>query len=404
MGAWMDQARALLHTVFASRYAVPAVCIALAVATMVHSSVLLAGSPHAAVIGPFALALGGVCLFAAAVVCLAWSALWSPCAVLSTWCACAMFDGLDGRMPIPLSIFTMFAVFLATFRLTGRHPVLGTMTIVPPMYACLVMTMNLPNSGGIPRFLLMCVGESAAVITAIVVRKNRQLAALRQRERQRTLKDRIERTLHDSTANTIVYALSLVDGLKAGHTRDGDRYDATLDDLDATLRRTLTQVRDVIDLMEAPDDPSSDAAMITVPSDATDRLRAAADRMRGHLDRLGFDVELLFDDGNAPSDGAMLSGRLELIEGLLHELEGNVIKHADPHGMVTVSIVVNVADATISLADDPRTQPSSSQPSLPSGGTGLSRYQRLIEETGGSFSLREDNGVWSMTATIPFLS
>lgn len=376
---------------------------------MVRSCALLAGSPYAAGIGPFALALGGVCLFAAAVACLAWSALWSPCAVLSTWCACAMFDGLDGRMPIPLSIFTMFAVFLATFRLAGRHPVLGTMTIVPPIYACLVMTMNMPNSGGIPRFLLMCVGELVAVIAAIVMRKNRQLAELRRRERQRALKERIEHTLHDSTANTIVYALSLVGGLKDDRAQDDDRYDVMLDGLDSALRRSLVQIREVIDLVEAREDDSSADTVLPPDSavalhDMTSRLRAAVDGMCVHLKQLGFDVELLFDDGDGQTSGVLASERLILIEGLLHELEGNVIKHADSRGMVTMSVAVNAADVAIALADEPHAQLSRElQASMPSGGTGLARYRRLIESIDGVFTVREDNGVWSMMAMIPIM-
>ncbi|NMN01174.1 histidine kinase [Bifidobacterium sp. DSM 109958] len=401
-----------LRSVLGPWYGRPAVYAALAVATLLHSCLLLFASPYGTAVGPFALAAGGMCLFAAAVACMAWSDRWAPCAVTAMWSACALLNGFDGRMPLPMSVLAVAAVCAATFRLTGRHPVLGVLLIAPPVYACLVMTAAGAASGGVPRFVLLCVGELASAIAAVALRRNRRLAELRRRERRRALRDRIERTLHDSTANTIVYALSLVGTMRK---RDGDgtdaRCDATLDDLDAALRRSLAQVRDVIDLIETSESDRgpyvSPPASAGAAADLGDRLRAAAERMREHLRRVGFDVELLFDDADR-GGGTVPGERADLVEGLLHELEGNVIKHADPHGPVMMSIAVHADGVAVSLADDaavlpPSPDASSGERAPVSGGTGLARYGRLIEAAGGTFAVRDENGVWSLNATVPFM-
>lgn len=404
---WLGRINERLRSVLGMWYGWPAVCFTLAAAILIHTCLLLASSPYATNISLLAFAMIGLCIFAVGVVCVAWSALLAPCSLLSLWCAWAMFNGLDGRMPLPMSALTIFAVIAATFRLADRHPILGTVVVILPIYACLVMVMNMEEGGGIPRLLFMCLGELAAVIMAIVIRKNRELTELRQRESQRMLRDRIEHTLHDSTANTIVYALSLV-GMMQGSGSLGEsgrnmRHDAVLDDLDGALWLSLAQVRDVINLVESSDD--GHPKLVATGVDVSGRVKTIVNRMRVHLGQLGFEAELMFDDDSGSTGGNAVPERLKLVEGLLNELEGNIIKHADPNGVVTMSVCLRPSDIVISLADDSLSQQSCGMQAFPlSGGNGLSRYRRLVEGAGGVFAVREENSVWSLNATIPVMA
>lgn len=229
---------------------------------------------------------------------------------------------------------------------------------------------------------------------------------------QRRQREHAARDIHDYVSNDLAYLVLWLNDAIA------DRRPPSVDEL-RELREVasgaLAATHRVIGVMEgdAPVRSSNGTSrrktLQSVP-DANSfvrRIRDLASDGDRRLAQMGFDGRTIVSvkDGDVAFDDPYDDGGL--VDGLLEELYGNILKHADPAGgyVMTVGIgsdVVRIVCTDTPLAHDDgqhgRLRHGASSQAL--GGTGLNRYRELLHEHGGTLTVDVQGGEWTVSAVI----
>ena len=267
-------------------------------------------------------------------------------------------------------------------------------------------------------FIMVCLNAVMAVIVAASARRRRERD---QWERdQRLRRDQVVHQLHDDVANRLSYVLLRLqrDERDDRGGRDGGRLDRDQEmvqdvrgALDSTRRAVhVLSGNEGVDVAGAgvgdPADPSgaSGASGGSVCGETSwDVLRALVTTETARLERIGFTGAVVMPQ-SVPA--GLERADLTVVASFLKECFANIAKHADPERGYALAVSGRAEGVVVSLADTPkragahgadRDRPAEGA----STGRGLAYYRDFAERRGGSLTIEEDAGNWSLTALFP---
>jgi signal transduction histidine kinase len=227
------------------------------------------------------------------------------------------------------------------------------------------------SDGGGSGAILALLQVAAFWLAGVLIRARRQAVALAashaalQLRAQQAVADeraRIARELHDIVA----HHLSVVVLHAAGARAAGGADLATLEEIEDSGRRALTETRRLFGVLRDPDQETGRA-----PQPGIGELPALADSLRA----AGLEVSLSIDG----SHGALPSAVNVSAYRIVQEALTNVLRHAGP---ARAEVMVDCADdaVTIEVTDD---GPGAQAPSALTGGQGLAGMRERVAVFGG---------------------
>lgn len=153
----------------------------------------------------------------------------------------------------------------------------------------------------------------------------------------------------------------------------------------------LGHVRAAIGTLE-----QTQSAQEVVPSlDTGNRIREYVSEQASVLSALGFEgTVIVADELHIPENNA------DTLRGLIRELFGNIIKHADKDFGYTITITSDDKNLSIMQCDRPKPKRSTSTIAERQG-TGLRRYRSMINRLGGQWAQQYDGLLWTLEIQIP---
>ncbi|OZG64249.1 sensor histidine kinase [Bifidobacterium eulemuris] len=276
--------------------------------------------------------------------------------------------------------------------------------------------------------LFLCVALFAHLLT-----RKEQLDALGNALRRKSDNEQTSRLLHDSISNEVTDAMLLLDD--AMGTAQDEHASLRIQQARTHLQQAHAHTHELIALLDSdmkdaeaattagfsrwdfalagPASPASHRA------DAANRisrddLLAVFQRIEGQQTKaftsLGFDGEILLPHSLACAHYA--SDTVHLLQGLFNECCANVRKHADPRYGYVISIESESNRFLLRVKDVPLHEKDSSSgdhignahPSASIGlrlHTGLRRYEAELRAIGGTLTTQDENGFWTLEASIP---
>ena len=303
-----------------------------------------------------------------------WTAIWAAITLL--W--------LLTRNPERGTAFT-FVLFTAAYSL-GAHATLRR--AAPVLVVTALVVAEIASHGGLALAFSHGRGSSSDVarsflqllafwLAGLLVRTRRQAASLAarsatlQRQAEQAAADeraRIARELHD----IIAHHLSVVVLYAAGARASGGADPATLEEIEQSGRRALTETRRLFGVLRDPDEQTGRA-----PQPGISELPALA----GSLRAAGLEVSLSVDGDHTTLPSAVNVSAYRIVQEALT----NVLKHAGP---ARTEVTVGCADSavTIEVTDDGPGNPAS--PAVKGagevgGGQGLAGMRERVAVFGG---------------------
>ncbi|WP_234920128.1 hypothetical protein [Bifidobacterium longum] len=121
-------------------------------------------------------------------------------------------------------------------------------------------------------------------------------------------------------------------------------------------------------------------------------LQSLIDEEESRLEALGFTGDNLLAEPCRP----LTPETMRLLAGLLEELYANIAKHADPGGWYAICVTFDTDAIHVSASDT-----IASDDTRLGLGSGLDRYQTIIETRGGTFQTHTEQAHWQLEAVIP---
>ena len=295
--------------------------------------------------------------------------------------------------------------------------------VVHPYYMMVVMCA----------IIMVCLNAVMAIIAAAAMRRRRDRD--RWERDQRLRREQVVHQLHDDVANRLSYVLLRLqhdarddqgdqDGRTAsrGGVRDGRDDEELIRDVRSALRSTRQAVRVLSEGADAGGPHDSDAgAKVGVSAEGSvedvaanvtwGALHAMVMRESARLERIGCNGTVVMPR-TAPL--GFEHADLTVVAAFLRECYANIAKHADPARGYALAVSGRAEGVVVSLADtsnradvhdtdrdrhaDAEVGASTETPST---GRGLAYYRGLAERCGGSLTIEEDTGEWSLTALFP---
>lgn len=199
---------------------------------------------------------------------------------------------------------------------------------------------------------------------------------------------RIARTLHDQVANDVNDVIMMVE-----HRLMQSGPDPQLERIRSTSAHALESIRRVIVELE----DCGVSADLKPPSRNGDIHKESAlfQKAREYDDRLhasGFHGELLVE-GEAQVGGA----NNELIDDLMHELFGNIMKYADKEKPYFILVSSTESQIGIGVTNMVRNR-ELAQSGL---GSGMRALEERIQKIGGTLEMGWDGPYWNVQASVP---
>ncbi len=195
---------------------------------------------------------------------------------------------------------------------------------------------------------------------------------------------RVADRLHNSVANDLVY----LDRVLAGDKLTSDQIEQARN----VLSSALGKVHQVIDELAVSTPGNADTSSDSHQEERLPRLFSSWDRK---LAQAGFTGGSLLDEH---TDLAWMGRQAaESLTGMIDEIYGNILKHADPGDGYCVSLTDDGGRLVISVADSPADMPRHDGHE----GTGITRCRRWAAQLRGNLDVSQDDHQWTMTITIP---
>lgn len=217
--------------------------------------------------------------------------------------------------------------------------------------------------------------------TVLEARQNaeRRLATVEERAR-------IAREMHDILGHSMNVIAMQAEGARYVLRSDPDQADTTLGDIARLSREAVDDVRDLIDVLRADDEPSTTRPIPSLAdvAELIGSYRSANDRIRLHVS----------GDLTAVPAHVALSGYRIAQEALT-----NASKHA-PDAAVIVRIAVSDRIVELTVANP---LPLHSAPASHGGGHGLAGMSERAKALGGTVEAGPDptTGIWKVVARLP---
>ena len=242
------------------------------------------------------------------------------------------------------------------------------------MLATTLVGVNLGNSR---RYVISLV-DLAAQLTR---ERDQQAQFSRLSERAR-----IASEMHDVVAHSLSVMVALADGAHAIAPKDVERSRAAILDVAATGRRSMTEMRRLLGVLEVETEPAPRA-----PQPGIDQLADLVESFRS----TGLPV-VLERSGREPSNASVQLTIFRLIQESLT----NVLRYADTPTRVTVRLTSSPGAAQITISDNGRPAAAASVLGF---GRGLIGMQERVAIYGGIFEAAPGlHDGWRVHATLSF--
>ena len=204
--------------------------------------------------------------------------------------------------------------------------------------------------------------------------------------------------LHDHVCNTLAYLICAIDDdmmdiePKSGSGLNRSAVRGLLEEALCDSREAITLVR-----RNAQDDGSRTRRSSAAPAVYADgpSLVQTVTALRRRLSLAGVEGDALVDES---TDLLTDADTAELAVAFLRELFDDIGKYADRSSRYMVCVAVRSGVLTIDASDVVRL---GRREGPLSGGAGLRRYRQAAERIGGSLTVTEQDGIWSLTSTWP---
>jgi signal transduction histidine kinase len=263
--------------------------------------------------------------------------------------------------------------------------------------AAVVVAFEFAPTGSVNDAVVLLTGLTmSALLLGTTQRAQRQyLVALEERagqlERERRDKEaiaaaqertRIAREMHDIVAHSVSVMIALSEGAAA--TTNPLESRTTMRQVAATGRQALSELRRVLSVLHAPDDPSARAPQPSVRSlgDLVDEVR-----------RAGLHVELRLD----PVAERLPEGLQATVYRIVQESLTNTLKHAEGATRSVVEVVLTSDEVVVRVCDDGRAALS---PAPRDPGNGIHGMQERAGAFGGSISAGPGEEGWVVEGTL----
>ena len=328
------------------------------------------------------------CCIAAIEIASLWLLAWRPCigipVVTVLWCASAVIPipvpnsylyvgmtvvGILGYLSLPL------AVVYAVCFMAARY-----------MLHCLMATFVSP--WGIMPTLMMLVDMMLIAGIGVGVRIIQQ--NMEERNRWRVEKERliIASNLHDVACNDLVYALLV---LQQSQDKMGEGVEGQYSRIANPIEDALSSVRSGIQLLR-----TNVGAGTVRPH--TLSVQKEIERQKQRVHALGF--EGLVSIGDSANLIYSTEERIAAINGLLHELFGNLVKYADHAHPFVLAADIQGDMLYISWCNACATSPNIKS----SSGSGMAACARVFNQCGGTFTAKSNgDSLWCVEALMPVL-
>ncbi|WP_149202303.1 sensor histidine kinase [Actinotalea subterranea] len=191
---------------------------------------------------------------------------------------------------------------------------------------------------------------------------------------------RIAREMHDVVAHSLSVMIALGDGASAAIERSPDRSRAALDELSATGRAALTDMRRVLGVLDAGPEPDADAAPLEPQPSAPD-LVALVERFRA----AGLPVRTDGLTTALPGDAGLQLAVYRIVQESLT----NVLRHAPGTSGVDLTLRRTPDGVEVDVVDEGPALPGTTPPS-----DGAGRGLIGIGERAGVYAGTVDAGPW----------
>lgn len=373
-------------------------------ATLVPLQTTLSGTPL-----PLAFILG------AAVCAAPLLSLTRPRTAIAMFCAAAFLLPLTVdsaraiSTPWPWSVSALLTFVLFVGLVTFIHGArLGAYTLIIGVISSLVAPLLRPDmvatpgtSGSATAVLIVTASVSVAMYLIATLAAGRlRLGAELTREREHSAleesrralveeRTRIARELHDVVAHSMSVIQVQASTARYRLPEIGEVAAAEFDDIAATARTSLAEMRRMLGVLRTEDQTAELA-----PQHGIDDIPSLVDSIR----RAGVDVGLVIEGGHAATgaDSAVQIAAFRIVQEAL----SNAVRHS-PGARVTVRVHADSASIRIRVHNDA----SPEAPSDPSGGYGLRGMRERAELLGGSLRAGPDQeGAWTVDAVLPLAS
>lgn len=256
----------------------------------------------------------------------------------------------------------------------------------------MVSQMRIISISGLAVMTLLAVAIGISVrnrrlhVADLVERGN---ALARDRDQQAQLaraaeRSRIAREMHDVVAHSLSVMIALADGAGAALERAPDRSRAALDELSATGRSALADMRRVLGVLTEDDAPLTPQPGSPDLVELVERFRTAGlpVRTRGVTDPL-------------PAD----AGLQLAIYRIVQESLTNALRHAPGTPQVDLSLRAGPGQVEVEIVDQGPTLPV---PDAGGAGRGLVGMQERAGVYGGTIEAGRWNGGWRVRAVLPW--
>ena len=305
---------------------------------------------------------------------------------------------------VPALLAFVLLVGVVTFRHGGR---LGAFALISGVISSLLAPLVRPDmvataasSGSATADLIVTssVAVTMYVIAALAAGRVRLGAELTREREHSALEEsrralveertRIARELHDVVAHSMSVIQVQASTARYRLPEIGEVAASEFDDIAATARTSLTEMRRMLGVLRT-EDQSAELA----PQHGIDDIPALVDSIR----RAGVDVGLAIEGGGAAS---LATSSVQIAAfRIVQEALSNAVRHS-PGSRVVVRVQADEASIRLRVHN----AASAATNTETGGGYGLRGMRERAELLGGSLSARPDaDGGWTVEATLPLL-
>lgn len=204
--------------------------------------------------------------------------------------------------------------------------------------------------------------------------------------------------LHDSTAKSFTRVTMLAQALAIEREGTDEKLEESLEDIAATSREGLLQLRQLLSLLKSADEESSLTSAIgqdeRVPS-----MNRVLQQAKDELQEAGFNVSLATRIETEPS----LAQISEVISPALSEFCENIQKYGEPQTNVHILALGNVEDGfTLDISNQiSKALPHFLPRAMLSSGLGLSSLHHRVRPWDGSITTEREGNVWNTKLHMP---
>jgi len=275
---------------------------------------------------------------------------------------------------------TLSAAWMVQFGLQAHQDAVLLVALIPLTAMAYVVTRSISQ-----------LREKSAEAVEQVERAREQTRASIDRERKN-----IARDLHDIVAHDIT--IVAMQSKAAKFANDGNVALEALDIISKLSSETLHDLRLMLNVLRADGTMSADAGEGTdKPAATTVNVLQGAELFVQRLKDANFVVTSITDEKISELPRSAQTA----VYRVMQEGTTNVLKHGSPGGRCSLELAVNGSEASLEITNQVDVS-GKKVAGFPAGGSGLIGMADRMRAFGGKFSTSQEQGIWTLRASIPF--